>query len=65
MEDHSEDSDQSEILCELCDKNLACTRCDICDYGRICDDCWKYCEVCSEKMCHVCEFKFCHQTNCE
>lgn len=51
----SESSESSDILlCELCDENPAETRCDSCDGGRICDECYEYCDYCG-KICIVCQ----------
>jgi hypothetical protein len=41
-------------LCELCDENEWETRCDICESGRICDECYSSCDICGSKMCTVC-----------
>jgi len=40
-------------LCELCEKNVWDTRCDICDSGRVCDECYKLCE-CGQTYCKAC-----------
>lgn len=40
--------------CELCDTNEWSTRCDVCDSGRICEDCYQMCETCDQKVCTVC-----------
>lgn len=41
-------------LCELCDTNSWETRCDICDSGKICTDCYHICEICGNKVCIPC-----------
>lgn len=49
------DSDsESEDLCELCDVNVAVTRCKHCNDGRICYDCLAKCDECDNEMCLVC-----------
>lgn len=42
-------------LCELCKENVWETRCDICQSGRICDECYIRCEKCNQKTCKVCD----------
>lgn len=42
------------MMCELCDKNEWETRCETCDGGRICHDCYKECIKCMVGMCIVC-----------
>jgi len=41
--------------CELCGKNPWEVRCDHCQSGRICDDCYTLCEYCNENICEVCQ----------
>ena len=49
-----------KLACELCNKNPWETRCDECDSGRICDDCYVFCDICDQKICVVCEHCTCH-----
>jgi hypothetical protein len=40
--------------CVLCDEHEWVSRCDICEGGMICDECYEVCEKCDQKFCKVC-----------
>lgn len=61
----SDDDSDSERMCELCDEEPVSTRCELCDQGGICDNCWKYCSYCDQKMCVACETTYSHEESCE
>ena len=50
-----------KIACELCDINPWETRCDECDSGRICDNCYVFCDICNRTICTACEYCSCQQ----
>ncbi len=47
-------NDSSIQYCELCDVNEAETRCEKCDSGQICDECFYYCDMCGIRTCVCC-----------
>lgn len=49
--------------CALCGENPIETRCDICRYDLICDDCYTICDNCGNYVCTVCEFCNCSESS--
>jgi hypothetical protein len=54
MTDSESSSSEKLKLCELCSDYQINGHCETCEH-QLCNNCYRYCDICGEKVCIVCD----------